>query len=178
MSSIAKIYRSTTEYPDIANDLEPFFTGDTYTFIIQQSGNRLRIYKEGETKPTWELFKASADFTKRFNKFVETNSWPDYAKYLPPDINDPWPALDLTSSNNQSQITDSKTSHTTSNLRLRSAPTTKGDIVTTLPSGSSVTIMQTGPDATIDGIASHWVQVKTADGKSGWCFGGYIEPKP
>lgn len=67
---------------------------------------------------------------------------------------------------------------TTSNLRLRDQASTAGTIVVTITKGSKVEVLQRGIKATIDGITAPWVQVKTADGTIGWCFGGYLDPQP
>ena len=73
------------------------------------------------------------------------------------------------------------------NLRLRSGEGTSSQVVTVLPTGSRVRIMEVGKAETIDGISSNWVLVesqshtKDRDGKiiyagtQGWCFGGYLE---
>ena len=73
------------------------------------------------------------------------------------------------------------------NLRLRSGEGTSSQVVTVLPTGSRVRIMEVGKAETIDGISSNWVRVvvlsrsKNRDGKPiregtvGWCFGGYLE---
>ena len=73
------------------------------------------------------------------------------------------------------------------NLRLRSGEGTSSQVVTVLPTGSRVRIVELGKAETIDGISSNWVLVesqshtKDRDGKiiyagtQGWCFGGYLE---
>ena len=73
------------------------------------------------------------------------------------------------------------------NLRLRSGEGTSSQVVTVLPTGSRVRIMEVGKAETIDGISSNWVKVvvlsrsKNREGKPiregtvGWCFGGYLE---
>ena len=73
------------------------------------------------------------------------------------------------------------------NLRLRSGEGTSSQVVTVLPTGSRVKVLEVGKTETIDGISSNWVLVesqshtKDRDGKiiyagtQGWCFGGYLE---
>jgi hypothetical protein len=79
------------------------------------------------------------------------------------------------------------TKRVTTNLRLRSTEDTSSNVITTMQKGTSVKIIKTGSQDTIDGITSNWVQVevqagaKDRNGKSitagttGWCFGGYLE---
>jgi hypothetical protein len=79
------------------------------------------------------------------------------------------------------------TKRVTTNLRLRSTEDTSSTVITTMQKGTSVKIIKTGSQDTIDGITSNWVQVevmadaKDRDGKSiqsgtiGWCFGGYLK---
>jgi hypothetical protein len=39
-------------------------------------------------------------------------------------------------------------------------------------------LLAKGSEETIDGITAPWVQVKTETGETGWCFGGYLDPRP
>jgi hypothetical protein len=67
-----------------------------------------------------------------------------------------------------------KTHTTTDNLRMRDTPDIKGKIVTTLAKGSAVELLETGAEATIDGITAPWVKVLSESGCTGWCFSGYL----
>jgi hypothetical protein len=63
------------------------------------------------------------------------------------------------------------------NLRLRSSPSTKGDVVKSLDYGSSVQILQTGDSfVDSDGNRGNWVYIATPEGSAGWCFGAYLKP--
>jgi hypothetical protein len=62
-------------------------------------------------------------------------------------------------------------------LRLRSSPSTKGDVIMSLDYGSSVQVLRLG-DSFIDsdGNGGNWVYIATPSGNNGWCFGGYLKP--
>lgn len=66
----------------------------------------------------------------------------------------------------------------TDNLRLRKTSDLKSEIVTTLPKNTRLALVSKGKTQTIDGITAPWVQVKTEAGETGWCFGGFLDPKP
>jgi hypothetical protein len=91
------------------------------------------------------------------------------------------------------------THRTTSNLNLRYWPDTRGDMVTMLPKGTAVQVLEnatlsaighittegkvTKPNSpvidlveTTDGITAPWVKVLSEDGYMGWCFSGYLDP--
>ena len=72
------------------------------------------------------------------------------------------------------------------NLRLRANENTSGEIITTMKAGTYMIILSLGKEETIDGITDNWVEVElqwdSKDlegdrlyGKTGWCFGGYLE---
>ena len=64
------------------------------------------------------------------------------------------------------------------NLRLRDKADTSSPMVTTLPKNMEVAVVETGPSATINGIAAPWVKVVSGSGYTGWCFSGYLEALP
>jgi hypothetical protein len=69
-----------------------------------------------------------------------------------------------------------RTTHTVlENLRLRDNPDTAGKLVTTLEKDTQVQVIETGKNATIDGITAPWVKVLSNTGYSGWCFSGYLQ---
>ena len=98
-----------------------------------------------------------------------------------------WPRRADGSSYDKEKIPIDKIMTVKENLRLRSGEGTSSQVVTVLPTGSRVRIMEVGKAETIDGISSNWVLVesqshtKDRDGKiiyagtQGWCFGGYLE---
>ncbi len=73
------------------------------------------------------------------------------------------------------------------NLRLRKREFISSDIVTTMQKGTTVKIITTGSQETIDGITGNWVEVEVQPGSkdsngnsipagtTGWCFSGYLE---
>lgn len=61
-----------------------------------------------------------------------------------------------------------------SGLSLRASPAAKGQLLQKLTDGTSVEILdKKGPAAKIEGVKSNWFKV-TAQGKTGWVFGGFI----
>jgi tetratricopeptide (TPR) repeat protein len=63
------------------------------------------------------------------------------------------------------------------NLRLRSAPSVRGNIITSLDNGSLVQVLETGASfVDSDGYRGNWTQVLTPQGTAGWCFGAYLDP--
>jgi hypothetical protein len=69
-----------------------------------------------------------------------------------------------------------QSTHTTlDNLRLRDSPTTSGAIITTLQKNTDVQLLETGTEATIDGITAPWVKVLSSNGYEGWCFSGFLK---
>jgi hypothetical protein len=63
---------------------------------------------------------------------------------------------------------------TTKGLRLRDAQE-NGNIIDSLGLYEPVTLISIGSrENTIDSITEHWLEVQTAEGQKGWCFGGYI----
>lgn len=63
---------------------------------------------------------------------------------------------------------------TNERLRLRKSEKTSSEIITTMPVGTNVKILKFGEVEAIDGVISNWVEVQLDDGKTGWCFGGYL----
>jgi SH3-like domain-containing protein len=64
-----------------------------------------------------------------------------------------------------------------SDLRLRTDPSTKGRIITTLANGSFVEVMETGAAfRDSDGNRGNWMLVITPQGTAGWCFSAYLRP--
>ena len=62
---------------------------------------------------------------------------------------------------------------TTKGLRLRDAQG-NGNIIDSLGIYEPVTLLSIGSESTIDSRTASWLEVSTAEGITGWCFGGYI----
>ncbi len=69
-------------------------------------------------------------------------------------------------------------------LRVRTDPTLSASKICTLPYGFNVIVTCLGPEATIDGIDSAWVEILLPqylwsgyDQEFGWVFGGYLADK-
>ncbi len=69
---------------------------------------------------------------------------------------------------------------TVENLRLRETPSLKGKVITTIKEGAELTYLKERSEhkdtATLRGVKYEepWYKVKTAEGKTGWAFGGAI----
>jgi hypothetical protein len=60
-------------------------------------------------------------------------------------------------------------------LRVRSEPDTSvNNVIAKLAEGDKVALLETGKMDNRDGINAPWFKVKTADGKTGWVFSGYL----
>ena len=65
------------------------------------------------------------------------------------------------------------------NLRLRDAPGFNSTQIGSLVYGSSVRILEIGVSAVDDaGNRGNWTYITTEDGRTGWCFGAYLQPLP
>jgi len=61
------------------------------------------------------------------------------------------------------------------NLNVREQPNTKGKVVEALGEGAKVSVLErTKEQEKIGKVQDYWYQVKTASGKSGWVFGGFL----
>jgi uncharacterized protein YgiM (DUF1202 family) len=62
-------------------------------------------------------------------------------------------------------------------LRLRDTPDQKGEIITVIPEGEKVEMIEvTGEELTIAGTSGKWSRIRWRD-KSGWVFGGFLTAK-
>jgi hypothetical protein len=64
--------------------------------------------------------------------------------------------------------------HNAENLRIRSNAGINSSAIKTIPRDTIVEVLSIGKTEKIDDITAPWVQVKTQDGTTGWCFGGYL----
>jgi len=66
-----------------------------------------------------------------------------------------------------------------SNLRLRDAPGFNTSQISLLEYGTFVRVLEIGGSA-IDSEGNHgnWTYITTQDGRTGWCFGAYLQPLP
>jgi hypothetical protein len=57
---------------------------------------------------------------------------------------------------------------------LRSGPATDASVVTALPLGTPVEVLETGVDHTLWGIPAPWVRVRAEGGAEGWLWSGLV----
>jgi len=82
-------------------------------------------------------------------------------------------------SQNNFQATHKVVTNDGTNLRLRAAPGFNASQIGSLNYGSSVRLLETGASAVdSDGYRGNWTYVSTPDGKTGWCFGAYLQLLP
>jgi hypothetical protein len=152
----------------------PNFYGPERSVLLLQlnaANNCMRIYN-GETKRIiFDLIKVSAEFYDKYIQFIETEDTPQDL-VIPRDLLEGWPGdIKIAPPYGRKRIYYAAAS----NLRLRSAPDTGGEIIRTIQQGEKVLPLESGLSSTIDGIQAPWVYVQTLDGAEGWCFAGYLE---
>lgn len=176
------------QYPDMVslfpkNPSFPLYTQrPVFDLILVPDGDYMDVYLDNLQTKLASYAQVEPVFMSELEKLIDENTydlskivfWPrrangamDFA--APKGAKISYGALDKTSV---------RLYTTTSNLRLRDKGSTAGKVILTLAQGSSVEILARGANATIDNITAPWVRVKTADGKIGWCFGGYLDPQP
>jgi len=143
----------------------------SFDMIFIPDGDYMDVYLDSLDNHFATFAKVDAVILEELERLVRTNTvdlsrittWPrraDGSMDFPPLID----------------ISYFQASHTTTaRLRLRDSPSTASQIVTTLDLGTEVQILETGAEATIDGITALWVRVLSANGFTGWCFSGYLE---
>ncbi|WP_027728484.1 SH3 domain-containing protein [Treponema sp. C6A8] len=163
------------------------------TFILEQNGNRLRLYNGENYKLIIELIQTDKAWCDSMIKYIDSyyKSRPANLKAIEEKLDHPWsdPKTGLPEGNsaNKASIAPGKTMTVTENLKLRSGEATTTPVLTVMSAGTKVKILELGKAETIDGISSNWVKVevqsdaKDRDGKTikagtvGWCYGGYLE---
>jgi hypothetical protein len=87
----------------------------------------------------------------------------------------PIPANNSTSRSNF-QATHKVVTNDGSRLRLRNAPGFDASQIGSLEYGSYVRVLNTGASAVdSDGYRGNWTYISTPDGRTGWCFGAYLQ---
>jgi len=166
-------------------------------FIVEQNGNRLRLYNGENYKLIIELMQTNQEWIGLMQKYInsEYKNKPSNLKVIEEKLEHPWsnPVTGLYDTSVRSGETAAfsnaalkKTMSVKENLKLRSGEATTTSVLAVMSAGTRVKILTLGKQATIDGITSNWVQVevqagaKDRDGKAiaagtrGWCFGGYL----
>jgi hypothetical protein len=145
--------------------------GDAMTLFLYLDGDYLDIYVDGRDILLGNFVKVGREFIRQYQSLIKTNtcdlskitSWPrraDGSMDYPPPLN---------------MSNYVATHQTLDNLRLRDTANTSAKLVATLPKGTEVQVIETGPVTTIDGISAPWVRVTGGNGYTGWCFSGYLE---
>jgi hypothetical protein len=60
-------------------------------------------------------------------------------------------------------------------LRLRNEPSIESSKIRCLKKGESLLFIKKGWKETVNNVQGSWVQVKTEQGETGWCFDAYLE---
>ncbi len=63
----------------------------------------------------------------------------------------------------------------TSNLRLRSEPSLKGNVIRLLNKDEKLLLIKKEQEETIDGVKGTWIKVLSEKDEMGWCFDGFLE---
>ncbi|MDR1467908.1 MAG: SH3 domain-containing protein [Spirochaetaceae bacterium] len=95
----------------------------------------------------------------------------------PPATSRPAPQASAPSSwQNSFQATHRVITNDGTNLRLRNSPGLNGQQIGLLDYGSYVKVLEIGVQAVDgDGYRGNWMRVSTPDGRTGWCFGAYLQ---
>jgi hypothetical protein len=143
----------------------------SFDLLFIRDNDYMEMYLDTVENHFATFVKVNKDIVDALNTLLENNtcdlskitSWPrqaDGSMDYPPPLN---------------MSNYVATHRTLDNLRLRDTASTSAKLVTTLPKGTEVQVIETGPATTIDGISAHWVRVTSGNGYTGWCFGGYLE---
>jgi len=165
--------------PDYFTDV--FKSGKSYNLKYKIDGDYLYLTVENKVK--YVLVKMQPKYYDTFYRFYGDTITEEYYSNII------WPRhADGTCDYEGKE--DYILKHATANLRLRRSEDTSSTIITTMQKGTAVRILEIGNKDTIEGIPSNWVKVEVQPGardrdgnaiKSGtigWCFGGYLDPKP
>ena len=170
------------------------------TFIIEQNGNRLRLYNGENYKLIIELMQADKAWNDSMIEYINSDykNKPSALTPIEEKLDHPWsdPKTGLYEKSFESKssvskastnVVPNKTMTVKENLKLRSGEATSTQVLTVMQAGTKVKILKLGKAETIDGINSNWVKVevqsdaKDRDGKPikagtvGWCYGGYLK---
>ncbi len=170
------------------------------TFIIEQNGNRLRLYNGENYKLIIELMKTDKSWNDSMIKYIESDYKDKPLNLVPIEekLEHPWsdPKTGLYEGTfdakslvavQSTNVAQNKTMTVKENLKLRSGEATTSEVITVMSAGTKVKILELGKAENIDGISSNWVKVevlsgaKDRDGKLiktgtiGWCYGGYLK---
>ena len=170
------------------------------TFLIEQNGNRLRLYNGENYKLIIELMQSDKAWNDSMIEYINSDykNKPSNLTPIEEKLEHPWsnPKTGLYEKSFESKssvskastnVAPNKTMTVRENLKLRSGEDTSTQVLAVMSAGTKVRILELGKAETIDGIPSNWVKVevqqgaKDRDGKPikggtvGWCFGGYLE---
>ena len=156
-----------------------------FDLIMIPDGDYMNVYLDSTDYKIATFAKMQKDFLSQFDTMLKTGSY-DISQVIWPRHEDGSCDYDVSRKKSVS-LSTGVTKSVSTNLRLRSTEDTSSTVTTTMQKGTTVKIIKTGSQDTIDGITSNWVQVevqnsaKDKDGKAiktgttGWCFGGYLE---
>ncbi|MBQ8680601.1 MAG: SH3 domain-containing protein [Treponema sp.] len=193
-------------------DFNAFFTKESFsnlpnvsenrncTFIIEQNGNRLRLYNGENYKLITELMRTDKTWNDSMIEYINSDykNKPPNLKPIEEKLAHPWSdhktglyeesfANKVSVLKSSSNVTNNKTMTVRENLKLRSGEATSTQVLAVMQAGTKVRILEVGKAETINGISSNWVKVevqkgaKDRDGKPikrgtvGWCYSGYLE---
>ena len=193
-------YFNETLSKESLNNLPNLTENRNCTFIIEQNGNRLRLYNGENYKLIIELMQTDNNWNNSMLKYIEADykNKPSNLTPIEEKLDHPWsdPKTGLYEGTfdakslvavQSTNVTPNKTMLVTENLKLRSGEATTSDVLTVMSAGTKVKILELGKTETIDGISSNWVKVevqkgaKDRDGRAiragtvGWCYGGYLK---
>lgn len=131
-------------------------------FVVD--GDYMDMYLEDGKEPFITFISVDLDFLEQFASRIK-NDTADLSKIVFPR-------------RGYKTAVVGETYKTTDNLRSRDKAGTGGSIISTLPKGTEVKILEVGKKEIIEKTEANWVRVSLDGGKQGWVFGGYLETLP
>ena len=170
-----------------------YTTGDFVNLKISIDGDYLFIYLDDVILATYVLVDSNTlteieAFMKTEKCNYSKGTWPRHADgTCDYDGRKTTAAVQTAKATPSTNVVQNKTMTVKENLMLRSGEATTSEVITVMPAGTKVKILELGKPETIDGISSNWVKVEVQKGAKdrdgnpikagtiGWCYGGYLK---
>jgi hypothetical protein len=154
------------------NSLENYFNwslSDPVTHSTNGSDIKLLLYLDGDFLDMYvndlnhyfgTLVRVKERFIRQFMNLVRNNNADITGVQFPTRA--------------EKKFTVGEKYHNAENLRIRSNAGINSSVIKSIPKDTIVEVLSIGKTEKIDDITAPWVQVRTQDGTTGWCFGGYL----
>jgi hypothetical protein len=136
------------------------YPGGEVNLLLYVDGEYIDMYFNDTEHKFGTLVRVREEFIRRYESLMETNTC-DLTNVV-------WPRRA------DKQIEAGKPYRTAEILKLHVSEDRNSETIMEMPENTAVLVLETGAEDTIDGIKANWVKVRLADGREGWCFGGYL----